>query len=124
MGRTQLQLAWRKLARGCEPSYSKSYSSLVSLFSYPLSTTEEFLWDGLALIRRNDGHFANESGYGNLEPSREEILNEIINKGYEDWEYVSDSFFWENHQSDIMGEGEFVYNVTLCWKIEIRKWEE
>jgi len=65
MGRTQLQLAWRKLARGCEPSYSKSYSSLVSLFSYPLSTTEEFLWDGLARIRRNDEHFINEPHVGN-----------------------------------------------------------
>jgi RHS repeat-associated protein len=67
---------------------------------------------------------AYESGYGNHEPSREVILNEIINQGYEDWEYVSDSFFWENHQSKITGQGEFVYNVTLCWKIEIRKWEE
>ena len=37
-------------------------------------------------------YFANESGYGNLEPSSEEILNEIINNGYEDWEYVSDGF--------------------------------
>ena len=65
MGRTQLQLAWRKLARGCEPSYSKSYSSLVSLFSYPLSTTEEFLWDGLALIQRGDEQFINEPHVGN-----------------------------------------------------------
>ncbi len=65
MGRTQLQLAWRKLARGCESSYSKSYSSLVSLFSYPLSTTEEFFWGGLALIRRNDEHFVNEPHVGN-----------------------------------------------------------
>ena len=65
MGRTQLQLASRKLARGCEPSYRKSYSSLVSLFSYPLSTIEEFLWDGLALICRGDEHFVNEPHVGN-----------------------------------------------------------
>ena len=65
MGRTQLQLASRKLARGCEPSYRKSYSSLVSLFSYPLSTIGEFLWDVLALVRRNDEHFINEPHVGN-----------------------------------------------------------
>jgi RHS repeat-associated protein len=38
---------------------------LVSLFSYPLSTIGEFLWDGLAFIRRNDEHFINEPHVGN-----------------------------------------------------------
>ena len=73
-----------------------------------------------ALIR----HYAKESGFGDLEPTTDEFINEISRQGYDDWEYVGGGFFWENHESEINGEGEFVYKVTICWKVEIRKWEE
>jgi RHS repeat-associated protein len=87
------QLARRKSARGCEPSSLMLPSQLSSLFPYRHSVTdgdttrmytyhadgqlsranyggnsEEFLWDGLALVRRNDEHFINEPHVGGGNP--------------------------------------------------------
>ena len=50
----------------------------------------------------------NKSGHGKLEPTKDELMSEIARQGYVDWEYVSDEFFGESHNSDVMGEGEFV----------------
>ena len=69
-------------------------------------------------------YFANESGFGDQEPTTADSIREMTNQGYGDWEYVSDGFFWENHESEPGGEGEFVSSVTICWKVVIRKWEE
>ena len=87
---TPRQLARRKSARGCEPTSEKLSSQLFLLFPTRLSVTdgdttrtftyhadgqlaranyggksEEFLWDGLALIHRGGEQFINEPHVGN-----------------------------------------------------------
>ena len=90
---TPRQLARRKSARGCEPTSEKLSSQLFLLFPTRLSVTdgdttrtftyhadgqlaranyggksEEFLWDGLALIQRGDAQFMNEPHVGGGNP--------------------------------------------------------
>lgn len=101
------------------PAPPTIWSGIVSVF---VGWTAQGISNDLTPNWEHIKYFGNEQGYGSFEPSDKEMQDLLAQ--YDDWEYYSHKFYSEYHESRVMGNGEFIYKLTVAWQITLRKWEE